>query len=352
MKIANSLHLGILMAMLLGACRATAAPATLPAPEVLGGGATQTATPFQADQSIATTALPASATPTPDPYAPMSIQALASRSYGGELFVLQELGTAATFSRQLISYTSDGLFINGFIDIPYGEGPFPVVLVLHGYVDPEDYLVETYTARYAAAYASAGYIVLHPNYRNYPPSDSGPNEFRVGFAIDVLNLLTIVHQFAGQPGPLEKADGANVFLWGHSMGGGIVQRVLTTGASVNGAVLYGSMSGDERRNFEHIRDVLSDGERGLDELLVPDDALINISPANFYDRITVPVSVHHGDIDESVPVQWSQELCDRLAELGKEVECFIYHNMPHTFFGLNDELFIERTLDFFERHMQ
>jgi dipeptidyl aminopeptidase/acylaminoacyl peptidase len=172
----------------------------------------------------------------------------------------------------------------------------------------------------------------------------------VGFAIDVLNLIAIVHQMAGHPGVFEKADGDNVFLWGHSMGGGIIQRVLAVGADVNGAVLYASMSGNERRNFEHIRDVLSDGLRGLEELAVPDEILVKISPAGYYDRIEVPISIHHGDIDDIVPLEWSQELCITLADLAKDVECFYYHNMPHTFFGTNDELFLQRTLEFFERN--
>lgn len=344
MKTFRLLCCALLASVWLGACQPTTSEATLPAPQVLQGGVTASPTPFQAVEPTPTT--------TPDPYAALSIPALAARSYGGQLFDLGELRTTARFARRLISYTSDDLIINGFMDIPFGEGPFPVVIVLHGYIDPQNYQVETYTARYAAAYANAGYIAIHPNYRNYPPSDSGPNLFRVGYAIDVLNLIAIVHQMAGQPGPLEKADGDNVFLWGHSMGGGIAQRVLTVGADVNAAVLYGSMSGDERQNFEWIRDVLSDGERGLEELQVPEEALTDISPMYFYDRIDVPVSIHHGDIDDTVPLQWSQELCDTLTAIGKEVECFTYHNMPHTFYGQNDDLFIQRTLGFFRRHMK
>jgi dipeptidyl aminopeptidase/acylaminoacyl peptidase len=295
---------------------------------------------------------PSQATPTPtaEPYAQLSIEALSARSYGGgQIFDLGVLGAYQSFTRHLISYTSDGLTINGFTDVPNREGPLPVVLVLHGYVDPVGYQVETYTARYAAAFANAGYIAIHPNYRNYAPSESGPNEFRVGFAIDVLNLIAIVNEQAGQPGLLQTANPDAVFLWGHSMGGGISLRVLTVGADVQGAVLYGSMSGDERRNFEQIRDVISNGERGNEELTVADDVLQRISPIYYYERISVPVSIHHGDIDDVVPLAWSQELCGMLQALGKDAECFTYHNMPHTFYGDNDELLIRRSLDFFER---
>jgi dipeptidyl aminopeptidase/acylaminoacyl peptidase len=278
---------------------------------------------------------------------------LADRPFGGgELILLEQLDQTPDYTRFLISYPSDGLIISGFVDIPQGDGPFPVVLVLHGYVDPVGYLVETYTSPYASAFAQAGFIAIHPNYRNYPPSDSGSNLFRTGYAIDVLNLITIVHETAGQQGSLPQADGENVFLWGHSMGGGIAQRVIAVGADVNGAVLYGSMSGDERQNFEHILNVLSDGDRGFPELGFSDDALQRISPIYHYERISVPVSIHHGNIDDVVPLEWSEDLCTRLQELGKEVECFTYRNMPHNFYGLNNDDFMQRSIDFFQRNMR
>jgi dipeptidyl aminopeptidase/acylaminoacyl peptidase len=279
------------------------------------------------------------------------IEALADRTYGnGQVIDLGQMSQATNFTRHLISYPSDGLTINGFMDIPNGAGPFPVILLMHGYVDPVGYQIETYTARYSAEFANAGYIVIHPNYRNYPPSDFGPNDFRVGFAVDVLNLIAEVNAQAGQPGLLEQANPDAVFLWGHSMGGGISLRVITVGVDVQGAVLYAAMSGDERRNFEWIRDVLSDGERGIQELTAPEDAFQAISPINYYDRISVPVSIHHGDIDETVPPAWSDELCALLQSKGKEVECFSYHNMPHTFYGSLDDQLIQRSIEFFQRY--
>jgi dienelactone hydrolase len=334
-----SSRLLLLLLVLLAACQP--APA-LPTPQII------TPTPFQVS-----TAAPATAGPTPtlDPVTALTIPSLAARAYGGgQIISLATLQTLDSFTRYLISYPSDNLTINGFIDIPYGPGPFPVVLVLHGYVEPEIYQVETYTARYAAAFADAGYIAIHPNYRNYTPSDFGPNEFRVGFAVDVLNLIALVNAQAGQPGLLESANPDAVFLWGHSMGGGIILRTISVGADVQGALLYASMSGDEVRNFIHIRDVLSDGERGNEELTMPDIDLSQISPVFFYERIAVPLSIHHGDLDEIVPFAWSQELCTQLQSLGKNVECFSYHNMPHSFYGDNDELFIRRSIEFFQRY--
>ena len=97
--------------------------------------------------------------------------------------------------------------------------------------------------------------------------------------------------------------------------------------------------------------MLSQGERGNEELLATDEQLLNISPIFSYDRILVPLSIHHGDADDVVPLEWSEELCLMLQNIGKPVECFTYHNMPHIFIGSNDILLVERSVEFFRRNI-
>ena len=301
--------------------------------------------------ATATRTATATATPTPDPYAGLTIDDLTARPYGqGEITVIQELAAEAAFRRYLITYPSDGLTIHGFMNVPTGEGPFPVVVVLHGYIPPEQYSTLAYTTRYADALARAGYVALHPNLRNFPPSDEALDRFRVGGAIDALNLVGLVRRHGGQPGPLKQADAERIGMWGHSMGGGITIRAITVDAGIKAAVLYGSMNADERTNYEQRR-VWSGGSH-IEELAVPDADLARISPATYLDRIVAPVSIHHSEDDGTVPVEWSEELCARLEELGKEVECFFYSGVPHTFNGPLDRTFMERYVAFFDRHLK
>jgi len=248
----------------------------------------------------------------------------------------------------LITYPSEGLTLYGFMNIPQGEGPFPAALVMHGYVSPEGYNTLAYTTRYADALARAGYMVIHPNYRNFPPSDQGPDLFRVSQAVDVLNLIAIIRAQAGQPGPLQQVDPTFIGMVGHSMGGGITLRAITTGAEIQAAVLYGSMSGDEHKNFEKILE-WSGGQRGQEELNTPAEVLERIGPIFYLERIQAAVSIHHGDYDGTTPLAWSLELCERLQMLDKVVECFTYPGQPHTFQGEGDQLFMQRVIEFFER---
>ncbi|MCI0644398.1 MAG: alpha/beta fold hydrolase [Chloroflexi bacterium] len=291
-------------------------------------------------------------TATPNPYAGLTIGDLAARAYGGGLLDIEDvLEETETFTRYLITYPSDGLTIYGFMNVPHEGAKFPVAIVLHGYISPSEYDTLAYTRRYADALVEAGYFVIHPNLRNYPPSDSGPDPFRTGYAIDVLNLIAILRQQSQDPtGYLRRANADDINLWGHSMGGGIALRVITVNNAdyIRAAVLYGSMSGDEALNYRQIRS-WSGGQNGDFELAAAPEMLQAISPIYHLERIQAAVSIHHSNTDNVVPVAWSVELCERLQALNHPVECFFYDNLAHTFRGWGDTVFIDRFITFFNR---
>ncbi len=276
-----------------------------------------------------TVSLPTSA-PESDPY---SIEALANRTYGeGEELTVEYLWERQEdFARYYITYTSDGLTIHGFVDVPEGDGPFPVVIALHGYIPASEYETLDYSTRYADSISRKGYIVLHPNMRNFPPSDNlgRIRDSLAGYTVDVLNLLALVRQSAGQEGIFENADMEHLGIWGHSLGGGIALRVATLVDKIDAVVLYAAVS--QRYN----------------------DSAIGLP---IYDLRTIdaPFSIHHGMEDDTISPAWSETLCETLEELGKEYECYFYDGQPHTFLrsGSSDALFIQRTITFFDTYLQ
>ncbi len=327
-------------------------PSTLTPPS-----ATTTPVPTPSPTAIPTAT--STATPTPDPYAELTIAALAARSYGGGLLEITDtLENNDSFARYAIKYPSDGLEIHGFMNVPNAGDNFPVALVLHGYIDPDEYELVPYTRRYADALAEAGYFVIHPNFRNYPPSDSGPDPYRIGYAIDVLNLIAVIREQSQDPlGTLRRANAEDINLWGHSMGGGVALRVIAVNNEpyLRAVVLYGSMSGDESKNYGRIRQ-WTNNSRGRFELNAPEDTLRAISPIHNLARIEAAVAVHHSYADDVVPAAWSEEVCgvlealNAVGEIPFAPECFFYDLQPHTFRGDGDALFMERTIEFFNRH--
>src|SRR5512138_179672 len=281
------------------------------------------------------TALPQS-TPTPPAdtaaYEPYTIDALRNRTYGGgEIKIVKTMENNDLFTRYLIRYPSDDLMIYGFVNVPKGDGPFPVIIAIHGLVDPATYQTLDYTANALDILTQYGYIVIHPNLRGYPPSDDGDNLFRVGMAVDVLNLLAMVKSRSGPEELFANAIPENIGLWAHSMGGNIALRVLTVSPDVKAAVLFASMSGDEQKNSELLSGSPLRGPTSEIELATSPRIVKKISPMNYYRYITAPIQLQHGDVDQTIPVAVAHETCSALKGAGVRVECIFYPTEDHTF---------------------
>jgi dipeptidyl aminopeptidase/acylaminoacyl peptidase len=272
------------------------------------------------------------------------IDDLRARTYGGGVItVLDTLAVTDAFTRSLIAYPSDGLTIYGFMNTPRGPGPFPVVIVNHGYLDPANYQLLTYMTRYTDPLARAGFLVIHPDYRGYGDSDDGLNLFRIGYAIDVLNLVALARD-------LPNADPEAIGLFGHSMGGGLSLRAAAVSPEVQAVVLYGSMSGDEHANFAKIAEWR--GDPNLPELTVPPEVVARLAPIHYLANVEAVISLHHGEADATVPPEWSADLYARLTALGKDVEYFTYPGQPHTFVDDGHTLLIQRAIAFFDEHLR
>lgn len=264
---------------------------------------------------------------------PYSLEALSEREYGqGELRIEYPRQNKEEFTRYYITYDSDGLNIHGFVNIPRGEGPFPVVIALHGYIPAGEYETLDYSTRYADSIARKGYIVLHPNMRNFPPSDSPgrTRDYNSGYTADVMNLLEYVRQEAGQAGSIfENADLSRIGIWGHSLGGSVALRVIGLVPEIKAAVFYSAVT--QR---------YSNDSAGFD--------VYNLEITN------AAFSVHHGTADDTIDVGWSYQFCDQLEEAGKSYDCYFYEGSPHTFpaQGVVDPLFIQRTVDFYAQYLQ
>lgn len=283
----------------------------------------------------------------------LRVDDLAAREYGGRGITVGEVvKTGPGFTQYRMSYPSDGLTITGLVDIPDGEGPFPTIIVNHGYLRPVDYQPGFDSWRIADWLAKHGYIALMSDYRNYAGSDTGPNPFHIGYAIDVMNLVP-------QISSLPQAMPGQIGMIGHSMGGEIAMWPMVISDEVDAIILYASMSGDVGRNWAHARRHWSVQREAMDALAIiygtpqqSPHAYAVMSPINYLDRVRMPVSVHHGTKDESVPYWWSEELWHLLEEAGADVNFWPYSGSGHTFGGRGFETFMQRNLIFLDEYVR
>lgn len=263
-----------------------------------------------------------------------SVSAMRERVYGTGEFVVDRLWYSyELFDRYYVIYDSDGLSIHGYVNIPKGEGPHPVVMMIHGSVPRSEYQTLDYTLRYADHLAKNGFIVLHPNMRSYPPSDPPPpgtRDFHAGYTADILSFIAYVRDMAGEEGIFRTADVSRMGIWGHSIGGSIAMRAMSVEPDAfQAALLYAPVS----QRYGGI---------------VPDSDIYDLS------AISAKLSIHHGEEDEVIRVGDTRRLCDQLAAMGINPDCYFYEGQPHTLFRDQwaDPLLMERTLELFDQYLK
>ena len=333
----------------------TTSPATTdPASPLPTDGATDDATDGATATASPSPSTAASAKPAPRPD-PASIPAMiATRYEGGNLRLGRERGSTSAYRQYFATYESNGLTISGRINIPRGKGPFPAVVLAHGYVDPEVYTNGETMLRERDYLARRGYVTLHIDYRNHAQSDRDPTNdvnLRAGYTADAINAGLALKK-------AQVVDPDRIALIGRSMGGGVVYNVLVVRPGLfRAAVAYAPVSSDTVDNFNKWvrRDVSRSGaaREVIARLGTPEAQPAKwsaTSPRTYFDRVTEPLLIHHGTIDEDCPLSWSRESVAALRAKGKEVELHVYPGGRHTLASPQWDTSIRRTAAFLARH--
>lgn len=348
-------------------CRSRASPTqtpSLPSPtSSLGPGPTAIAEPRPSLVSTPTppftpTPTPAPAptptpspapTPTPHPLAAYTIEGLRARRYPGSTTELVRLvQETASYTYYHIRYRSDGLTITGGLHLPKGDGPFPVVILCHGYIPPEQYWTGADTIEAADELARQGFLCVAPDFRGWGGSDSGPNYFRTGIVIDTLNLISSLPSL-----PQARAD--RVGLWGHSMGGGLVAKAICIDSRIDAAVLYAPVSGWDLDNIRKWGNNAQpdDPLAAVYQQASADEAFLRAtSPLFHFHFVACPVQIHIGTADTVTPPEWSRTLRDSLRLARKDVEYFEYPGEGHAFSPPSWRRFMDQVIAFYDRTLR
>ena len=277
-----------------------------------------------------------SASPSPPPH-PVSLRALMQKEFDGRgLKLRRELVSTEAYRQYNVTYRSGDLRISGVLNVPRGSGPFPTLVLAHGYIDPDIYVNGQGMRRELDWLARRGYVTLHVDYRNHAGSDddrAAETGLRLGYTEDVINA---VHALRGWDGPV---DDERVGLVGRSMGGGVIYNVLTVQPGlVDAAVVFAPVSSNTVDNFE--RWIRPDpGRENLARRIVrkygePDESpefWRNVSPRTYFDRVTEPILIHHGTSDDSCPIRWSRRTASELESADADVTLRVYRGEEHAF---------------------
>lgn len=221
--------------------------------------------------------------------------------------------------------TFDGREIPAYWFVPEGSGPWPVVVDVHG--GPESQRRPEFAAVNQALVAG-GIAVLATNVRGstgYGKTYCHLDD--VGKRMDsVADLAAANAWLREQPNVI--AD--RIAVMGQSYGGFMVLSSLTTypelwaaGADVVGIanfVTFLEQTGPWRRKTraDEYGDLVRDAE-----------LLKEISPIHHVERIVAPLFVIHGRNDPRVPLGESEQIVNKLQELGREASLLVFDDEGH-----------------------
>jgi dipeptidyl aminopeptidase/acylaminoacyl peptidase len=257
------------------------------------------------------------------------------------------------YTRHSVTYQSGALRVSGVLLRPRGKGPFPAVVLNHGYIEPSVYVNGQGLMREQDYLARAGFVVLHTDYRGHAGSDPASErnrELRLGYTRDAINAVQSLKKES-------YVDDDRIAMLGRSMGGGVTLNALVVRPGlVRAAVVFAPVSSDFVDNFNRWTvaerpDAAAAAYRRYGTPEEKPEFYRGLSARTYFDRITEPVLIHHGTLDESCPVGWSRTTHRLLERAGVESRLRIYQGEQHAF-GPQWPLSMERTVRFLRRELR
>jgi dipeptidyl aminopeptidase/acylaminoacyl peptidase len=241
--------------------------------------------------------------------------------------------------------------IPAWIYKPAGDGPFPVVISIHG--GPEGQARPTFNSTYQMWIDKLGVAVVQPNVRGsrgygktYLGLDNGFQ--REGSVKDIGALLNWI---ATQP----DLDADRVAVYGGSYGG---YMVLASAAhfseKLKAAIDFVGIS-----NFVTFLENTQDYRRDLRRVEYGDERdpamrahLEKISPLNNVEKISIPLFIVQGENDPRVPVTESRQMVAALREKGHTVWYMNALNEGHGYRKKNNrDTYQQAMILFFREHL-
>jgi len=284
---------------------------------------------------------------------PVSLPALMREEFrASRIRQVRVVAETDAYTRSEVTYRSGDLTISGVLLRPRGRGPFPGIVLNHGYIEPSTYVTGQGLAREQDWLARAGFVVLHTDYRGHAGSDpAGPidRETRLGYTRDAINAVLALER---EP----YVDQGRMAMLGRSMGGGITLNALVAHPGlVEAAVIYASVSSRFLDNLEHFTArSRPEAVRALyDRFGTPRREprfYRELSSRTFFDRISEPLLIHHGTADETCPFRWATTT-QRLLRRGGVDSRLEVHEGEHHAFVPQWQASMVRTVQFLRRRL-
>lgn len=218
----------------------------------------------------------------------------------------------------------DGLEIEGLLTVPPGEGPFPLVLSIHG--GPIGAVVGAFPGAYTALFLARGFAVLQPN----PRGSTGRGQAFASAVVGDMGGADLFDDLAGVDAAVEAgvADPDRLVLIGGSYGGFMAAWIPTQDPRFKASVAISPVTDWWSERFDSSLGSWVGDFLGGQPLEVSADYSAR-SPVLHADRVTTPVLLTAGRHDRATPVGQAVEFYRALRERGIPTEVVKYPQEGH-----------------------
>ncbi|MFC5447522.1 alpha/beta hydrolase family protein [Paenibacillus aestuarii] len=243
----------------------------------------------------------------------------------GQLLAREQLRCYAKHvSLYLITYSSQGLRVKGFLAVPAGEDPKPAVIYCRGGIRR----VGMVRKRRIVSMAGRGFVVFAPFYRGNEGGE-GREDFGGEDRFDVFNAIPMVQALA-------EVKSGPVALIGFSRGAVMAMRAAQECGGVGPVVVWSGVS-DMLDTYEQRVDMRRMLKRVVGHPKKDVEAYIQRSPAHWADQVQSPIYIVHGTKDTQVDIGHARKLALALEQAGKDYTMALYDGLDHRFPKKEDE---------------
>jgi dipeptidyl aminopeptidase/acylaminoacyl peptidase len=222
---------------------------------------------------------------------------------------------------EMTAQAPDGYPVHGWVVRPEGEGPHPVLLMIHGGPFTQ-YGWRLFDE--AQVYAGAGYAVIMGNPRGSSGYGEAHGRAVIGNVgeVSAVDLLALLDAALAAP----DLDGSRVGVLGGSHGG----YMTTWMAAHHGDRFRAAVSERAVNAIDSFTGSSDIGWFFSDALYGPDPAdVVRLSPLTYAHMIDIPMLIVHSEQDWRCPVEQAQRLFVALKRRGAETEMLLFPGEGH-----------------------
>ena len=250
--------------------------------------------------------------------------------------------------------TNHGQRIAGMLHIPEGRGPYPAVLMLHGFTGNR---IEAHFlfVKMARRLASAGYLAMRFDFRGSGESEGAFKDVTLPAELD--DARTVLAWLRKQP----QVAPNQITLLGISMGGAIAAALAGSDPSIAGLILWSAAADPEelftmKRKFaDKIPPPLGvqpDGTFDIGGTLIGQGYVATISevkPLESVRKFSGPVLILHGTRDASVPPNHADRYLQAIGE--QQATRYWIESAGHTYSAhLWEKAVFQHTISWLQKH--